>query len=391
MIWKLEIHRPNKNAKPYVYLRVMTRRKSLRIWADETNWDQEQQNVMTNHPEFDYYFLYFKKLKIKINNLLIQYPNTSIPELFDRIFNRNEDIALSIYLDRRIAQLHQEHRHGNARAYEYLLGRLQAYLGTKYPYFQLKSIVYHFVVDFSDWMIAQELSKNTRRNVLSTLRALYNHAVTREVIPRHDKNPFEKLIKPAKTAKKAQPIEVIKQLRELDLKEGQRMWHYRNYFLFSLNAQGMNFADVAMLKPNDILTNPFYYTRLKLRGTGDKIEVWKTPEMQSIIDMYYDKNNSFLFPILKEPINANERSYQMYKNKMREYGRVLKSLASKLGIDNLTSYTPRHTYGSLADQKGIDRRLIQKRFGHTSFATTQIYLDDLTFDNEADLNERILE
>ena len=73
------------------------------------------------------------------------------------------------------------------------------------------------------------------------------------------------------------------------------------------------------------------------------------------------------------------------------YNKNLKDLASSCKIDtNLTSYTSRYSWATIAKRKGVPTAIISEGLGHTNEHTTQLYLD--SFDKEVmdEYNESII-
>ncbi|MFN9353286.1 MAG: tyrosine-type recombinase/integrase [Chitinophagales bacterium] len=63
------------------------------------------------------------------------------------------------------------------------------------------------------------------------------------------------------------------------------------------------------------------------------------------------------------------------------YNKKLSKIAELCGIEqNLTSYVSRHSFATLAKNKGIPITAISEMLGHESVKTTQVYLDSLPSD-----------
>lgn len=75
--------------------------------------------------------------------------------------------------------------------------------------------------------------------------------------------------------------------------------------------------------------------------------------------------------------HAEEEGYPFKYYKIRT-GKTRKRAISLAGIEEkLTSYVPRHSYASIADEMGIPVTAISQMLGHEKVSTTQAYLDKL--------------
>ena len=99
------------------------------------------------------------------------------------------------------------------------------------------------------------------------------------------------------------------------------------------------------------------------------------PCIKAIIDRYEERvrHLPYVFPILKteEP----EGAYKQYTIAINYYNRLLKRLSDMLGLDRgFSSYTPRHSWATVARDRNIPISVISAGMGHASEQTTQIYL-----------------
>ena len=86
-----------------------------------------------------------------------------------------------------------------------------------------------------------------------------------------------------KTVKRAFPLNIIRQIRDLNLTLSPATDLARDVFMFSFYTRGMSFIDMAFLKKKDLQNGILSYRRQK---TGQQLSIkWEKP-MQEIIDKY---------------------------------------------------------------------------------------------------------
>ena len=206
---------------------------------------------------------------------------------------------------------------------------------------------------------------------MRNLRAVYNRAVEKELTPQ--RFPFKHVYTGiGKTVKRAVPIKVIKQIKEMDLSYSSSLDFARDMFLFSFYTRGMSLVDMAYLRKKDLANGILSYRR---RKTGQQLFIkWEKP-MQEIADKYDTKNSIYLLPIIKHS-SIEERTQYIYAG--HNINRNLKIIGRKLGLSiPLTMYVARHAWASIAKSKNVPLSVISEGMGHDSEATTRIYLASL--------------
>lgn len=194
-------------------------------------------------------------------------------------------------------------------------------------------------------------------------------------------------IKKGKSKKRAISLDYIQVLRDFDYEVGSPLWHHRNYFLFSFNLRGMNFADLAFLTLENLEDDRLVYERKKTRR-GDNVKTFNiklTNEAKSILSIYTKgkKRNDLIFPILTDVINCGDdrRIHEVKKMKLANHNRRLTKIAKDIGLEGkLTTYVARHTFATAGLYKGVSKTQIGEMMGHTSAVTTEAYFDE--FDKE---------
>lgn len=166
-------------------------------------------------------------------------------------------------------------------------------------------------------------------------------------------------------------------MAQLDLSEYPTLIDTRNYFIFSFYTRGMNFADMATLKWNDISDDRIYYTRSK---TKRNFQIKILPPVQEILNYYKGRSTptDYVFPILLEQGMTFSHLENRKRKVLKRYNKRLKEIASLCGIDKpLSSYVARHSYANSLKQKGISTDIISESMGHQNIAITQAYLKEL--------------
>ena len=216
-----------------------------------------------------------------------------------------------------------------------------------------------------------ELCPNTSSAYMRSLRVQLEH-----INPDADyKAMFKKVFTGnEKTRKRALTQEnvhkVITAKTVLEQHPSLLFWH--EVFIFQVLAQGMPFVDLAFLKKSQVKDGHIEYRRSKSR---QPVCVKLMQPMQDIISRYSTKDSPYLLPILTTT-NPTE-AYCQYRSKLSVYNQALKRIAKMTGINNLSSYMPRHTWASIAYALNITLAAITKCMGHTNSNTTQIYLSEI--------------
>jgi len=206
---------------------------------------------------------------------------------------------------------------------------------------------------------------------MRNLRAIYNRAVDKDLTVQ--RYPFKHAYTGIdKTVKRAVPLNVIRQIRDMDLELCPAMDYARNIFMFSFYTRGMSFVDMAFLKKKDLQNGILSYRRHK---TNQQLFIkWEKP-MQELIDKYDTTGSPYLLPVIK---NNGKDERRQYKSEAHRINRDLKKIGEQLGLDvPLTTYVARHGWASIAKSKNIPIATISEAMGHDSEHTTRIYLASL--------------
>ena len=224
---------------------------------------------------------------------------------------------------------------------------------------------------YEAYLTSSGICPNSISFYMRNLRAIYNRAVDKNLTVQ--RNPFKRVYTGiGKTVKRAVPIEIIQEIRNLDLSRFPMMDYARDIFMFSFYTRGMSFVDMAFLKKKDLHNGILSYRRHK---TSQQLFVkWEKP-MQEIINKYDTSDTPYLLPIIK---NDGREERIQYRSEAQRINRCLKTIGKQLGLSiPLTTYVARHGWASIARSKNIPISTISEAMGHDSENTTRIYLASL--------------
>ncbi|MBS0645436.1 MAG: site-specific integrase [Verrucomicrobia bacterium] len=383
----LDASRPNAEGrcliKLNIYQRPLKKRYRTKYHATEREWEKINSSNLRDDE--------LKKIKKGLSNItdkaediikkLVPFSFVAFEEAyFDKEAAKHSNI-LKYWFDKYIQHLKHSGQIGTAISYNTTLNSINGFRKN----LSLHDITPALLQDYETHLLKDGKSVSTVGIYMRQLRAIINQAIDANVIS-SDKYPFKKYQIPAgRNIKKA--------LSEADLK---KLLSYKpdtadkqkaiDFWLFSYLCNGMNFADIIELKPENISGNYLHFIRAKTKRTKKKdlrpIRVGLNARALEIIKRQKntDRANPFLFPILEDgltPLTTKHRCQRFIKwvnNKMEVIRKELK-IEQKIG-----TYTARHSFSTVLKRKGIPTEFIKESLGHSSLVTTENYLDSFTDD-----------
>ena len=252
----------------------------------------------------------------------------------------------------------------------------------------LHDITPAFLSSYEKQLKKEEKSLATIGIYMRHLRAIINDAIEAKVISK-DSYPFDGYqIPTGRNTKKA--------LKNLDIDnvlnhQPSRIDHQKAlaYWIFSYLCNGMNFADIIALKPQNINGRFLSFYRQKTIRTKKKdlrpIRVGLSQRAVDIIEKWKNINpdNPYLFPVLEANLAAKTIKNRCHKF-IRWVNQRMYEIGKELEIEIKTStYAARHTFSTVLKRKGIPISYIKDALGHSSVVTTENYLD--SFEDEVAL------
>ena len=283
-----------------------------------------------------------------------------------------------------IDQVEQEGRFGTAHAYMSSLKSLVQFTGSqRIPFRLFRSGMLN---SYENWLLGQGCCENMAHFYLRNLRALYNKAVAEKVI-RPRENPFAGMsLESMPTRKRALPKRWVKRIKNLKLDEGTSLAMARDMFLFSFYTCGMGFADMILLKHEQLQREMIHYERVK---TGRPVSVFANGDLLKIIEKYRT-DSCYIWPVLSDGA-SEEAHYKCYRSALCSFNRHLKIIAEKANIpESLSSYMARHSWATAARNQLMPTAVISSCLGDANEKTTQIYLDSFNEGLVKRINNKVI-
>lgn len=214
--------------------------------------------------------------------------------------------------------------------------------------------------------LRSNFSNNTVLRKISSLNNLYKYLLATEVI---SKNYFQEV----KLSKKK--VELPKYLTQEEINlflnsiEINNHLDYRNKAMFELiYATGMRISELINVKITDLNINE---SLIRIIGKGDveRIVPINQTAMKYVID-YIEHHRLYL--------NKENEDYLFLNNSGKKLSRqgfykILKQLAIKVGIEDISPHKFRHSIATHMLNNGANLKIVQEMLGHKNISTTEIY------------------
>ena len=235
--------------------------------------------------------------------------------------------------------------------------------------------------EYEAWLRSRNASWNTVSTYMRVLKTVYNRLVEAKRLT-YDARLFDSVYtKVEAQSKRSLTEEQMNTLLHTDFEKlPEDVQNVLAYFLLMFLFRGMPFIDMAYLRKQDLKEHCITYCRHK---TGKKMVVRIPHEATALFEKCRNKktDSGYLFPILDETTENDKKLYENYRQALRTFNRKLAKMAALLlPGTNISSYTARHTWATLAFYSGIPIGIISKALGHSSIKVTETYLKP--FENE---------
>lgn len=271
------------------------------------------------------------------------------------------------YMSGLVECMEQEGRYGTAHVYRFALRCLCKYCGGR-P-FRFSDLTPGWLQKFQEYLLSRRLRWNTVSTYLRMLRAVYQRGVDSGLAP-YRPRLFRGVYTGSRPGGKRALGESSLRFLSHTPQPEPCLERARQLFLLLFALRGIPFVDVAYLRPCDLQGEVLVYRR---RKTGVclrvRLESWAVAFLKRCRSS--DPAAPYLFPFVR---CEGARGYREYQNSLRVFNRHLRLLAERCGFaGGLSSYTARHSWATLANNKRYQHELIRDAMGHSSVKVTETY------------------
>lgn len=275
--------------------------------------------------------------------------------------------SLQAYMAAVIARLYAEERNGTAHVYQSSYNHIEKFAGHRPVSFE--ELTPLWINAFQSYLQGKKLRPNTISTYLRMLRAVYLRAVDEDKAgyrPRLFNGVFTGT---RITVKRALDKQTLEELNH-PVTDNARLESARQLFLLLFMLRGIPFVDMAYLRRQDLVGNRLTYQR---RKTGTALTVCVEPEAMELINLLRnpDPASPYLLPLIAHP---GKDEYKQYTHALRLFNHRLRKLSARLSTaENLSSYSARHSWATIANDCAYHQELIRDAMGHSSVKVTETY------------------
>lgn len=327
------------------------------------------------------------KMEAKANDIISTNPAIK-PDLFEALFigKYSNTAGVGVLFDETITRLEGEGRIGTAESYKCAKVSLMAYKGD----FPLEVVDEDFLREYERWMVAAGKSLTTVGMYLRAFRVIYNLAADRRMISK-DLYPFgpKKYVIPKGSSVKKALDRKQKTRLETGQTESAQEKRALSMWMMSYYCNGMNFTDIAHLKPENDHGEFISFVRRKTMRTVRQIKPIIVPVRQEVREIIntYGGQAPYLFGILNDQMTAKQQHSRVH-DWIRLTNKYVNRVAKRLGFQGkINTYAARHTFATALLNANANPKEISESLGHSSLAVTEAYLKGLDVEKAKKLSK----
>jgi site-specific recombinase XerD len=335
------------------------------------HWNEKRNEIDKSHPNANLLNLKITQQYFKIQKVILQLDDEFSMDKLRFMIDDNPKKQLSTtfktFSEQLITQMMEVGRTGNALVYQTAVNRFISYCNNRDVCFS--EIDYTLLDKFNHHLIRSGLKQNSISNYFRSIRAIYNRAIKAKIVDRSNYPFHDFSIKSEKTAN-----DILK-LRQLNFEPNSTAERSLKCFLLSFFLRGISFTDLAYLKQSNIIDGRVVYKR---RKTHKNYSIKLFPEAQTLFEQLHVDGNDYLLPILpNDTLEDSLETKKVIRQFIKTTNKYLKRLSELVGLCSpVTTYTSRHSFGTIAKRLGYSNELIAEALGHEyGNKITNIYLD----------------
>ena len=316
----------------------------------------------------------FDKVK-QIVQVLESEGNFSFNSLNNRLGKCLND-SLNTAFKAKIQTLEKEGRAGTQVYYNCALTSIEKFGGEN---IQFSAVNEDWLKQYEKYMLDQGRTYTTIGMYLRAIRALMNDAKRNDAL-KESQYPFGKGKYEIPTGFGRKLALTLPQIKSIVQYTGNPVTEkYRDLWFFSYLCNGINFTDLIQLKYSNIQNGEISYFRAKTIRTSKvkkEIRAILTPEIEMIIKKWGNhkiRPDQYIFPYLSGKESQMEIRAKAQDIIHRTNDR-LKEIGNELKIENLSTYSARHSFATVLKRSGANIAFISESLGHADQKTTENYL-----------------
>ena len=276
----------------------------------------------------------------------------------------------------KIKSLEIEGRAGTQVYYNCALTSFEKFAGEN---IQFITVNVDWLKRYEKFMLKKDCSYTTIGMYLRAMRALMNDAKREDVI-KESQYPFGKGKYEIPTGSGRKLALTLSQIKSIVNYSGNPVTEkYRDLWFFSYLCNGINFTDLIQLKYSNIQNGEISFLRAKTIRTSKvkkEIQATLTPEINKIIKRWGNPErrlDQYIFPYIngeETPMEIRSKAQDI----IRRTNLRLKEIGEALNIDNLSTYSARHSFATVLKRSGANIAYISESLGHADLKTTETYL-----------------
>lgn len=356
---------------------------SIKKKCKHEDWSSETERLKKSHKEYKQINDLIEKYSRRVNNIINEFELDETPftlqdiiTKFKKDSGKQQVLSYTAFHESLIKEIKNAGKLSTSNIEKDTLKSIQRFFNRTEITFRDLSV--DAIYKYQSFLNGNNNSQSTIGIRIRTLRAVFNKAINREIIPT-TMYPFDKF--KVSTIKESGKKEYLSEdelalLKNAELVEKNDIYA-RDMFLLSFYGRGINFIDLIQLKKTDLYKETITYKRSKTGVIVNfKINVfWKRK-----IEKYASSADSlYLFNI----IHNNQNSETYINNKKEKYLKIyintpLKKIITNLGIKKkITYYCARHSFATILKFNNISIDIIKEALGHKDIKSTMSYLNTL--------------